>query len=225
MTPQQRLAEAIRLLKRHYGAPAAPLREEPLDALVATILSQNTSGANSSRAFARLKRRFPHWEDALRAPLAEIEDAIRPAGLVRQKAPRIREVLLGVLRERGELTLDFLNDRDDRAATAWLQSLPGVGPKTAACVLLFALGRAVFPVDTHVHRIALRLELAPQRTPPGSLQEVLREMSRPEDRFAGHVLMVRLGRELCRPRSPRCGACPLRKICPSASCQTDLIGA
>lgn len=225
MTARVRLAEAIRLLRRHYGNPPAPEPQDPLDSLIATVLSQNTSGANSSRAFSRLKRRFPRWEDVLKAPLADLEEAIRPGGLAPQKAPRIQEILTRLLRERGELSLDFLRGMQETAAMEWLQSLPGVGPKTAACVLLFSLGRAVYPVDTHVHRVALRLGLAPQGTAPGKLQEILQNLSRPEDRFAGHVLMVRLGREICRPRNPHCHSCPLRDICPTAACQGARVGA
>lgn len=225
MTPRARLSEAIRLLRWHYGNPPAPEPHDPLDSLIATILSQNTAGANSSRAFSRLKQRFPRWEDVLKAPLADLEEAIRPGGLAPQKAPRIREILMHQLREQGELSLDFLKQMDDTAAMEWLQSLPGVGPKTAACVLLFSLGRAVYPVDTHVHRVVLRLGLAPQGTAPGKLQEILQDLSRPEDRFAGHVLMVRLGREICRPRNPRCHSCPLREICPTAACQGARVGA
>ncbi len=225
MTPRDRLKAAVLLLREHFGEPASPEPGDPLDALVATILSQNTSDTNSSRAFARLKQRFPQWEDVLKSPPGDLEEAIRPGGLASSKAPRIREALLRILTERGELSLDLLRGLDDGAAMEWLRSLPGVGPKTAACVLLFALGRPVFPVDTHVHRVAMRLGLAPPKTPPGALQELLRDLSAPEDRFTGHVLMVRLGREVCRPRRPRCGACPLQDVCPSAGAQPGRIGA
>lgn len=203
----------IEALRRHYGAPTGHSGGDPLAGLIATILSQNTSDVNSSRAFDSLRRRFPTWEEVLRAPVEEIADAIRPGGLADQKAPRIRRILESIAAERGSLTMDFLSAMDDDSAAEYLEELPGVGPKTSACVLLFELGRDVFPVDTHVERVAKRMGLVAGSTPPARIQAMLKDMTPTGMCMEGHLLLIRHGREICRAREPLCRVCPLREDC------------
>ena len=144
-----------------------------LDEVVATVLSQHTSDINSGRAFARLKEIFPSWEQVADAPAEDLADAIRCGGIADQKARRIKQILAAIEEREGRISLDRLAELDDAAAAAYLESLPGVGPKTAACVLTFALGRAAFPVDTHVHRIAIRLGWIPAKTTADAAHRLL----------------------------------------------------
>ncbi|HLK58873.1 MAG TPA: endonuclease III, partial [Chthonomonadaceae bacterium] len=152
-TPPNRTSVILARLERRYGIPHWFQRLDPLEELISCILSQNTSDANSFRAFDRLKAAYPTWESALDAPVGELADSIRIGGLADSKAPRIQAVLKEILKQRGDLTLDFLEAKSDAEARAWLMALPGVGPKTAAIVLCFAMGRPVLPVDTHVFRV------------------------------------------------------------------------
>jgi endonuclease III len=180
---------------------------------VRTILSQNTSDTNRDVAYGRLRERFPAWEDVRDAPLAEVEEAIRPGGLSQTKAPRIQAALRKLPREGGEPTLDWLAEAPRDEAMGFLTSLPGVGRKTAACVMLFALGRPEIPVDTHVYRVGKRLGLFRERA---SFEEAHDEMLRlfdPEDGYEVHVNLITHGRRVCRPR-PKCPECALRRMCP-----------
>ncbi|MCS7275426.1 MAG: endonuclease III [Dehalococcoidia bacterium] len=206
--------EIVRRLSDLYGTPEWRPHGDPLTELVLTILSQNTSDANSGRAFMRLRARFPTWESLMAADLAVIEEAIRIGGLSQVKAARIKALLEEVMRQRGSLDLSFLAELPAAEARAWLERLPGVGPKTAACVLLFSLGRPALPVDTHVHRVALRLGLVPPRTPPARAQALLEEWVPPELHYQFHVLLIRHGRRLCRAQRPLCSLCPLLDSCP-----------
>ncbi len=185
-----------------------------MDTLIGTILSQNTSDANSSAGFRRLKGRFGTWDAVADAPAAAIERAIRVSGLSRRKAPRIRRILRDIRAERGRISLAFLSRRPSEEAYAYLVRFAGVGPKTALCVLLFGFGMPVFPVDTHIYRIATRLELLDASTPPERAHEVLTSMIAPGDRYALHVLLIAHGRQTCRARSPRCRECCLLALCP-----------
>jgi endonuclease-3 len=148
------------------------------------------------------------------APEEEILAAIRPAGLGPQKAPRIRAVLCRIEDERGRIELDFLRGMEPAAVRAWLTALPGVGPKTAAIVMLFSLGMPAFPVDTHVHRVSGRLGLRPERMPADAAHDHLAGLFAPEQYAEAHLLLIRLGREICRARTPDCPHCPLRRVCP-----------
>jgi endonuclease-3 len=206
--------EIVRRLSALYGTPEWRPHGDPMTELVLTILSQNTSDANSGRAFMRLRARFPTWESLLAADPPAIEEAIRIGGLSQVKAVRIKALLAEVVRRRGSLDLSFLRALSPPEARAWLEGLPGVGPKTAACVLLFSLGLPALPVDTHVHRVALRLGLVPLRTPPARAQALLEEWVPPELHYQFHVLLIRHGRRLCRAQRPLCPRCPLLADCP-----------
>jgi endonuclease-3 len=182
--------------------------------LVLTILSQNTSDTNSGRAFMRLVQRFPDWRSLMEAPLNDIEREIAVGGLAKQKAPRIKASLEAVWAARGTFELDFLDELPLEEAKAWLRGLKGVGPKTAACVLMFSFGRPALPVDTHVHRVALRLGLVPDRATPEKAHDILESMLAPELVYPFHILLIKHGRRLCRAQRPLCGECPLLSGCP-----------
>ena len=210
---RKRIAAICRRLRKVYG-PVEPPRERPvLDALVATILSQNTSDSNSHAAFVELRRRFDDWDAVRRAPVARIARAIRRAGLSNQKAPRIKAILQRIHDERGELSLEFLRNRRAREATGYLTDMPGVGPKTAACVLLFACRKPVLPVDTHVHRVSRRLGLIGPRTDAAKAHDELAPVVPARRVLAFHVQLVRHGRSCCTARNPRCEDCPLLDLC------------
>jgi endonuclease III len=211
---RERATQVLGILKKEFGQPAWPNPLPPVDELISTILSQNTNDANRDRAFHGLKARFPEWQAVLFAPVADIEDAIRPAGLGPQKAPRIREVLRRINAERSRLELEFLRAMPPVEALAWLRRLPGVGPKTAAIVLLFSLGIPAFPVDTHIFRVSGRLELRPETMNVEAAHDHLAACFAPEEYALAHVLLIRLGREICRARKPDCPRCPLRSFCP-----------
>jgi endonuclease-3 len=207
-----RLLRVADRLAARYGRPRRRL-SNPMDCLVETILSQNTSDTNSSRAFRRLKRAFPSWGAALAAPRAALESAIRPGGLARTKSRRIQAVLRHLAAREGRLGLARLRRQPAAEARERLAGLPGVGPKTRACVLLFAAGQPAFPVDTHVHRIAGRLGLVPAAWSAERTQQRLEPAVPPSRALDLHLNLIRLGRELCRPRTPRCADCPLRREC------------
>ncbi len=187
-----------------------------MDTLIETVLSQNTSDVNSGRAFRSLKTAFPTWPRAAAARPAAMERAIRVGGLARLKSRRILGVLREVRRRHGGYDLRVLRRLPDGEADALLAALPGVGPKTRACVMLFACGRDAFPVDTHVHRIVVRLGLVPLRAPAPHAQAALAPHVPPGHGLALHLNLIRLGREVCRPRAPRCVVCPLRGACAHA---------
>jgi len=218
-------AEKRRLLRRVvgilddvYGRPVLAPRYPPVDELVFTILSQNTADVNTERTFAALKARFPRWAEVRDAPLATVEATIARGGLAHTKAPRIKAVLEALSTRSGEPSLAELDAMSDADAQAYLTRLPGIGPKTAACVLLFALGRPVMPVDTHVHRVARRLGIIDTRTSAERAHSELTALAGPEaeDVYAAHVDLVRHGRKVCHARRPECGRCPLTGLCPSA---------
>lgn len=201
-------------LADEHGPLEAPTKRPPLDELVRTILSQHTSDTNSDRAFAALREHFTDWDEVADASVAEIEEAIRSGGLAQQKAPRIRGALRDVREHRGEIDLDFLDELPDDEALAFLESMNGVGPKTAACVLAFSLERPVIPVDTHVHRVSKRLGLIGPKTSASKAHTELEDIVAPEDRIPLHVALIRHGREVCKARGPRCDECVLRDVCP-----------
>jgi endonuclease-3 len=208
--------EAHRRLARRLGPLDPPLRRDPVEELVLTVLSQNTSDVNRDRAFAALRERFPTWDALAAARVEEVAEAIRPGGLSQIKAPRILAIL-GEIRDRdGSLDLAWMRDATDDRITAYLTTLPGVGPKTAACVLAFSLERPVIPVDTHVHRVAGRLGWIPPGTGADRAHAILADVVPPKLRVSMHVGLIRLGREICKPARPRCEDCPLNDLCPTA---------
>ncbi len=201
------------LLIEEYGQHEWRPRLDPLSELIFTILSQNTSDVNRDRAWRRLKERFPTWESVLAADAANIAEAIRPGGLANVKSPRIQEILRDIKMERGGFTLDFLTQMEVNEAKQWLTSLRGVGPKTAAIVLLFSLGKPAFPVDTHVHRVSRRLGLIGPKTSREKAHDVLEELLPPETYYTFHLNLITHGREVCKSQRPRCAACILQVHC------------
>ena len=200
-------------LEARYGVPHWFPRLDPLEELISCILSQNTSDVNSFRAFDRLKATYPKWEQALEAPVEDLADSIRSGGLANSKAPRIQAVLKEILALRGDLTLDFLEAKSDAEARAWLMALPGVGPKTAAIVLCFAMGRPVLPVDTHVFRVAWRLGLIEKKIGEFKAHDALQAQIAPEQTYRFHVALITHGRQVCKALTPRCPDCPLTDLC------------
>ncbi len=212
---KRRARQVNAILSDYYGPPTRPNgRADPLSELIAVILSQHTSDVNSERAFDSLCARFPSWEAVSTAPVAEVAEAIRSGGLAVVKAPRIQRVLTQILEARGELSLDFLADLPLEDARAFLRALDGVGPKSAACVLLFSLGQPAMPVDTHVHRVAGRLGFIGPRTTADAAHEQLERMVPPAEVYAFHVNLIRHGRETCKAQRPRCPRCPVNALCP-----------
>jgi endonuclease III len=210
-----RAAAILGILRRTYGEPTPRSQVDPLDELIATILSQSTSDTNSGRAFASLREAFPTWAEVLAAPVDAVSAAIRIGGLADTKARYIHRCLAILAERRGELSLGFLDALDSAAAAAVLTAMPGVGAKTAACVLLFALGRPVIPVDTHVHRVARRLGLAPADASPERVEAAL-ESQYPADSttcYHLHLHLVTHGRQVCGARTPACVECPLLPHC------------
>jgi endonuclease-3 len=211
----QRKARLIhRRLLRRFGEPVWRHPLPPLDELISTILSQNTNDLNRDRAFESLRARFPTWEAVRDAPAEAVVDAIRPAGLSNQKGPRIQAVLQAITAERGALDLEFLRRLPAAEAKAWLRRFKGVGPKTAAIVMLFSLGHPAFPVDTHIYRVSGRLGLRPERITVEAAHDHLARLFPPRDYPAAHLNLIRLGREICLARKPACPRCPLNDLCP-----------
>jgi len=210
---QDRVRSIHQRLLETYGPPRWRNPLPALDELVSTILSQNTNDVNRDRAFEHLRERFPSWEQVRDAPVEEVIEAIRPAGLANQKGPRIQQALRRITEERGELALDFLADLPLEEARAWLVSLDGVGPKTAAIVLLFSLGRPAFPVDTHIHRVSRRLGLIDQGVNAEKAHPLLETLIPSDWYYAFHLNVIRHGRQVCHARKPDCPACVLRDLC------------
>ena len=207
---------AIKIHEALLKAFGEPIWRNPLpaiDELVSTILSQNTNDVNRDRAFEALRAKFPTWESVRDAEERDVIDAIRPAGLANQKGPRIQQVLKEITRERGSLDLQFLADMPLEEARNWLTKFNGVGPKTAAIVLCFSLGRPAFPVDTHVYRVTGRIGLRPEKMTVEQAHPHLESIFPPETYYAAHLNIIRLGREVCNARKPMCPQCPIKHLC------------
>ena len=204
-------------LDREYGRPEWTRRERVLDELIYTILSQNTTAKNCEQAFRTLSERFVTWDEARLAPWQEIAEAIRVGGLADQKAPRIRRILEEIHERQRNLDLEWIAGAPDNEAINYLMAFDGVGRKTAACVLMFGLGRPVMPVDTHVHRVATRLGLI-ERTTADKAHDLLRAIVPPDRVYSCHVNLVTHGRVACHARGPECGRCVLRDDCDYMSC-------
>lgn len=202
-------------LRDEFGDPERANDEDPVSGLISTILSQNTTDANTDRAFKALRAAFPSWEEVVAANTVDVANAIRVGGLADQKAPRIQAVLRAIHESQGVYNLDFLADAHVEEARSWLIALPGVGPKTAACVLLFNLDKNVLPVDTHVHRVSRRLGWIPEKLTAEQAQPAIERIVAPSYRYAAHMLLIWHGRKTCKARAPRCPSCILADICPS----------
>ena len=209
----RRLRAIHRRLEKVQG-DFSPKQQMPiLDEIVMTVLSQHTSDINSSRAFAGLRSRFKTWEEVLDAPTDRVADAIRSGGIAQVKAARIQQILAEIERREGRLDLSRLADLPDEEVGDYLCSLPGVGPKTAACVLLFSMGRPAFPVDTHVHRVTKRLGLVEEGMGADKAQRLLEPRIPPELRYELHMQLIRHGREICKAGLPQCSECALFDLC------------
>ncbi len=202
-----------RVLFEHYGEPEQKAQRPPLDELIQTILSQNTSDTNSGRAWSSLRDRFSTWGEVAEAETEDVEEAIRVGGLASSKAPRIQQIITQLQDERGEASLEFLNDLSVEEARSYLEELPGVGPKTAACVLLFSLHKPALPVDTHVLRVSKRLGLIADNMTAEKAESELQAQLAEELYYPFHLLLIEHGRTLCVARNPRCEQCPLNRIC------------
>ena len=211
MTPK----EALERLLTEYGPLRWERRREPVAELVTTILSQHTSDINSERAYDSLIDRFGSLEAVVEADVEEIAQAVRSGGLAQQKAPRIKEALKRIVKERGSLDLDFLRDLPLSEAKAWLTSLPGVGKKTAAVTLCFSFGMPAMAVDTHVYRVSKRLGLIGDKTNVDQAHDILEAAVPPEDVYAFHVCLITHGRQVCKAPRPLCQSCVLVDGCPT----------
>lgn len=222
MTPLNALThldEIETILDETYGPRKLTPGGDPVSTLVATILSQSTTDTNTERAFASLRARFPTWQQVVDADTDDVIDAIRSGGLANRKAPRIQDALEEIRDRYGDFSLDVLRELPLDEAKDALISIGGVGPKTAACVLLFALGRPAMPVDTHVYRVASRLPLFEPGTSPVRAHATLEALmdSDAERTYRFHVEMIAHGRALCHARNPKCEICPLRRYCEYAA--------
>ena len=197
-----------------YGDRTRQKRLEPVDELILTILSQNTSDLNSRRAFKSLTQNFTTWTKVASAEPGIIADAIRAGGLADVKAKYIKHALMALQKEAPCFDLSFLAQRKAGDAREWLVKLPGVGMKTASCVLLFALGMPAFPVDTHVYRVAKRLGLIKDRKSADAAHLEMERLTAPEDIYRCHVLLIEHGRKVCKAQRPLCAGCCLADICP-----------
>jgi endonuclease-3 len=211
---KKRAIEVRTRLLETYGQPVWRNPLPPLDELVSTILSQNTNDTNRDRAFEALRMRFPTWQEVRDAEPSDVATAIRPAGLANQKGPRIQLALHQITEEQGDLNLDFLEDMPLEEAKEWLLRFKGVGPKTAAIVLLFSLGKPAFPVDTHIYRVTGRLGLRPDNINAERAHSHLAALFDPAMYYDAHLNLIRHGREICHARSPQCDSCSLSNLCP-----------
>ena len=205
-------------LRLVYGIPLAPPHGHPIAELVLTVLSQSTNDRNRDAAFLRLRERFGAWQEVRDAPVEAIEEAIRPGGISKVKSARIQAILRAITgtSPEGDLSLDWLPELGVSEAQAYLCSLPGVGRKTAACVLLFTFGMRDVPVDTHVSRVGTRLALFRARAPFEELHDTMLAITPPGQELELHINLLRHGRRTCHARRPACGACALARMCPSA---------
>ena len=213
MTNPAKITKILRLIEKAYGRRPAFRRTDPVDELVRTILSQNTTDKNSLAAFAALKRRFRRWDELLRFNYYNIASLIRHAGLANIKAKRIKEVLAEIKRREGRISLARLGKMETADALAYLESLKGVGPKTAACVLLFSFGKPVMPVDTHIFRVAKRLGLIANDADIEEAHAALTAATPKQLIYRFHLGIIEHGRRTCKAGKPHCGSCVLRKLC------------
>ena len=210
---RRQYSRVAEILEDIYGYPTWRQYLPPVDELVSTILSQNTSDTNRDMAFDALKRRYDTWEAVRDAPPDDVVETVRSAGLANQKGPRIQAALAYLTATQGEITLDFLAEMPVEEAKTWLTQIKGIGPKTAAIILLFAFNKPAFPVDTHVHRVSQRLGLIDAKTSADDAHTKLEVIIPPEHYYAAHLNIIRHGREICHARRPACEDCPLTAYC------------
>ena len=209
----RKAAKLDALLTRIYGRKEIKGREDPVDTLVETILSQNTTDKNSHRAFLALKREYFDWEDILAEDSRKIATLIRSGGLAEMKAERIIGALKFIKKERGMLSLDFLKKMKPAEAETWLAQMKGVGPKTRGIILLFALRMPAFPVDTHIHRVSKRLGLIGRKLSREKAQIELSKLVPSKEFYNFHINLIEHGRAVCQARKPRCYVCQVRRSC------------
>jgi endonuclease III len=202
-------------LRELYGVPGAEPHGQPIAELVLTVLSQSTNDRNRDVAYFGLRERFSDWGAVRDAPVDEVEEAIRPGGISKVKSARIKSILAAIASE-GEPSLDWLGEVSVAEAQDYLCSLPGVGRKTAACVLQFALGMRDVPVDTHVSRVGMRLHLLRPGAPFEELHDEMLALTPPGEELELHINLLRHGRRTCHARRPACADCALARMCPSA---------
>ena len=182
-----------------------------IDELIFTVLTQNTSDLNAERAYDSLRKVLPTWGQVIEAETSQVAEAIKHGGLSNQKSVRIQKILVEILKRLGHFELEFLADRPLEEAREWFTSLPGVGPKTAAVVMVFSLKMPAFPVDTHIHRVSKRLGLIEEKTTADQAHPIMEELLPEDDRYDMHMLLITHGREICKARIPQCPRCPLPK--------------
>ena len=209
---QEKYRHIAPLLEARYGRKN-PQLHDGMDELISCILSQSTTDANRDRGFDALKARYASWHAVHHAPLEELVETIRPAGLSNSKAPYIQGTLAAIFAERGEYNIDFLDDMAITEAKAWLTQLPGVGPKTAAIVLCFGYNKAAFPVDTHVHRVGQRIGFLPAKISADKAHDHMEAIVPPEEYYPFHLLLIYHGRAICKARNPQCEQCPITQYC------------
>lgn len=207
-----KLRKIEKLLDRHYGTPGRLKKADPMDILIGTILSQNTNDDNSYKAFLKLKEKFKSWEEMLDVPASQIEAVIKIAGLGKQKSRAIKSLLNYLKKEKGKINLEHHSELSNEEIIEEMTQLPGIGLKTTSCLLLFGYGRNVCPVDTHVHRVLNKTGVVKTSSPDKTFKEISDHI--PADRaYQLHTNLLKLGREFCRPASPACNICPIRKLC------------
>ena len=208
--------EIIKSLENEYGKRVWSEHRDPVSELILTMLSQHTSDVNSRRAFDKLVTDYKTWEEVANADPDDIAQSIWTAGLANVKAPRIKVILQMVMQRRGSLDLSFLTELPMDEAKLWLEQLPGVGPKTAGCVLLFSLGLPALPVDTHIHRVAKRLRLIDEKTSADKAHRILEPIVPPQEIYSFHINMIEHGRRVCHAQNPKCQICVFTSTCPSS---------
>ena len=213
MEMKKKIEKINSLLIKHFGIPPRPKKlPTPLDAIIGTILSQNTNDKNSYKAYRNLKDNFNSWDELVELKPNQIEKYIKVAGLGKQKSKAIYELLQSLVKKGKQISLDFIKTKNDDEILSELTSYNGVGVKTASCVLLFSLGRNICPVDTHVHRTLNRIGIVQTNNPEKTFYEILNKI--PEGvAHSFHTNLIRLGREICKPTNPLCAMCPLLKVC------------
>ena len=213
-TRRAKLKRAIKAVSMLFGDPErSEDGRDVLSALILTILSQATTDENRDVAYGRLRRRFPTWEEVFKADVREVEEAIRPGGLSRQKSVRIQELLAWLKKDQGRLSADFLCELDLDGAMDRMGHLRGIGIKTLSVVLMFTCGRDVFPVDTHVHRVCRRLGLIDEKCTANRAHHEMTNLLAPGEAYATHINFWKFGKHVCRARRPLCHTCPLVKDC------------